>query len=147
MNLGEIIGLAQLIVALIGFPVLFIQLKRLNASLQSDAQSELYSQSGDVRKLITQYPELRKYIYENEPIGKSDNDYSRARTLAELYANYLEHFVIQAPNLRRKDWKIWGKTLLDIYDGSPIIREAIFEKPQWYSSELHDFLSRRGWPE
>ncbi len=147
MNLGEftlteVLGFARLILTLFGFLLVIIQLMKLSASLQSNSQSVLYSQSGDVRKLIMQYPELRKFIFENEPIPPEDTEeYIRARTLAELYANYLEHFVIQKKSFRRKDWKTWKKTILDVYNRSPIIKEAVSNEQNWYTEEFLNFVA------
>jgi hypothetical protein len=104
----------------------------------------LYSQSGDVRKLIAQYPDVRQYFFNNKKIDKDHDDYARTRTLAELYLNYMEHFIIQAPNLRRKDWGDWQETLLNVYDSTPIIQEALSEDPKWYCKAVHDFFTNRG---
>ncbi len=136
-----------LAVAGVGFYIVYKQLNKLNVALQSEAQSELYSQSGVVRKLIVQYPELRKYFFNEGKDGikiqkeNNEDEYARVRTLAELYLNYFEHFVIQSQNLREKDWNAWKNTLLDIYDGSPIIQDVFLNKPQWYCKDLHKLLS------
>ncbi len=141
---SDMIAFLQLCVQIIGFCIIFWQLKSLIATNQSDAQTQLYAQSSNVRKLIVQYPELRKYFFENEKITRSHNNYERVRTIAELYANYLEHFIIQKPNLRKRDWDTWQKTVLDIYDSSPIIQETLSDKRIWYSEDLHDFIKKRG---
>ncbi len=141
---SNIVDVLQLFVSFIGFLVIYMQLKRLTVTNQSNAQTELYAQSSSVRKLIIQHPELRKYFFDREKISKDHDNYARVRTIAELYANYLEHFIIQKPNLRKIDWETWQKTVLDIYDSSPIIQETLSDKKVWYSVELHDFIKNRG---
>ena len=67
----------QFLVAIIGFRLVYKQIRHLNLLLRNDAQGRLYTQNAEVRTLIANYPEIKKYFFENCVIDHNDENYPR----------------------------------------------------------------------
>ena len=72
-NLLPILGI---LVTAIGIPILYLQLSDLKASLRSSTHASIYSQAEEIRGYLIQYPELRKYFFDNVNIAYDDKDYT-----------------------------------------------------------------------
>jgi len=64
--LQVIIGIAGLGLALIGPPLLFLQLRDVKRSVRSGAHAALYSQRADSRAQLVQLPYPREYFYDGK---------------------------------------------------------------------------------
>lgn len=132
-----------LMVAVVSVTLVYGQLKQLVWALSNDAQARLFQQNAEIRQIIAMEPRLRKYFFNDEPVARNDELYPKVRTVAEMYANYLEHLAVLQPALKTGEPGPWSKVIWDIYDSSPIIRETLREKPHWYCAKLHDIVERR----
>jgi hypothetical protein len=139
--LNSIVSLGGLFIAFSGFILIYKQLSKLNSTLINDAQGRLFVQNGEIRKLLVEKPYMRKYFFNSEKISTDHDNYSEVRTLAEMYANYMEHLVLQENNVNPNDWGLWTGIIRDIYSTSPILQEVITEKPKWFSHSLHKAIN------
>src|SRR5262245_10316951 len=82
-----IVSMAGLLLAVVGLPILYVQLRELQRSVRSSAHSALYTQSSDFRAHLVKYPHLRKYFFDGAEISRGHEDYDRVVTIAELFLN------------------------------------------------------------
>lgn len=120
----------------IGLVALYFQLRKVNTSIRVTAQSALYQQSSGVRSAIVEYPELRQYFFDGKEIGPDSENYSRTRTIAEMFLNYLEHLILQKESLRQADYEAWNRFVCRTISASPIMQSVLKEKPEYYSADL-----------
>jgi len=53
-----------LLLAAVGLPLLYLQLRDVQRSLRSTAHAAIYQQAADLRAHLVQYPRLRKYFFD-----------------------------------------------------------------------------------
>lgn len=140
-NLQSLALIAGVFLQVMGLGFVIYQLKRVNTSIRVSAQSALYQQSSGIRSLLVEHPDLRKYIFDGEPIERDSTDFDRVRTIAEMSLNYLEHLVIQQDSLRAHDISAWRKFVLRTISASPIMQKILDEEPECYSSDLVSLYS------
>lgn len=78
------VSISGLTLALVGIPLLFVQLRDVKRCVQSGAHAALYSQGADFRAHLVQHPHLRKYFFDNVEITPQNEEYDRVVTMAEL---------------------------------------------------------------
>ena len=139
---GVVAPIAQILIAVGGIILIYVQLSKVNTTLRNDTQGRLFEQNGEFRRLLVEFPQYRKYFFDSQSIEKDSSDYPAVRTIAEMLANYMEHLAIQEPTLKKKDWGLWTAIIRDIYGTSPILQDLLSEKPNWYSKKLHTALAK-----
>lgn len=132
-TIAVLAGIALQLLALI---VVIYQLSRLNLSIRISAQAAVYQQATDARAFLVQYPELRKYFFDGVVADPGSEDYSRAKTVGEMFLNYMEHLILQRGSLRSSDWTAWQNFARKTLCNSPILREVLAEQPDAYCEEL-----------
>lgn len=73
---------------------------------------------------------------EGEKIEIGSEHYVRARTIAEMFVNYLEHLVIQQDSIRSADLDVWRDFVARMIDTSPLMRRVIQDNEGFYSRDL-----------
>ena len=86
------ISIAGLLIAVIGLPLIYLQLRGLQKSILTATHAAMYQQAAEFRAHLIQYPHLRKYFFDGWEIAPEDEEYSRVVTLAEIFLNYLDPF-------------------------------------------------------
>jgi hypothetical protein len=118
--------------------VLF-QLRQVNKSIQSSAQTSLYSQSTEVRKIILGQPELFPYLFEGKPLDPEIDKLLRdkIRIVGLLQLSYLENLITQEKNLNRSHHTEWLDTFIPLsLENSPVMVEILKENPDVYCKKL-----------
>lgn len=136
-NLLPILGI---LVTAIGIPILYLQLRDLKASLRSSTHASIYSQAEAIRGYLIQYPELRKYFFDNANILPSDKDYNRVLSIAEVYLNYLEQIAVLEKSLGRENKASLVQFTGTALGKSPILRQHLKNNAELYSSTLHEMV-------
>jgi len=140
-QLDFFISIISLLIALGGFFLLFVQLRQINKSIISSTQSNIYVHANFAREMLLNDPKLRKYFYSNHVVDvkESSDEYQKIILIAEIYANYFEHIVVQKSSLNKKDWESWINWMQSIYYNSPVLKDMITEK-SYYSDDLKKIL-------
>ena len=136
MSIQDTALIIGMVIQIIGLVFVIYELSQVNSSIRVTAQASLYQQSSEIRSLLVQHPHLRKYIFDRETIDRDSPDYDRARTIAELSLNYLEHLVIQRDSLRKADWQAWNAFVQRSLESSPLMQSILDDIPQLYTTEL-----------
>lgn len=135
-----ILSIIGILIAAVGIPLLYFQLRGVQRSLRSATHAAIYNQAADFRAHLIQYPHLRKYFFESAKITPAHEDYNRVLTLAEIYLNYLEHIAVLGDDFgseNRPSLERFTKTALE---RSPILRQHLAENRRYYSDALSRFI-------
>jgi hypothetical protein len=114
------------------------QSTRLAKSICHSIQNETLAHVTDLDKVFLQRTYLRPYFYEDKSIGHKDKYYDEASATAELVLDIFD--MIAEQSVKYKDcWddsETWDKWIMDTFSTSPILRETMEERRDWYAEHL-----------
>jgi hypothetical protein len=134
------VSVGGLILALVGVPLLFVQLRDVQRSVLSGAPAALYAQGADFRAHLVLYPHLRKYFFDGEEIEAQHEEFDRVVTLAELLLNHLEHIAVLGDSFGKANRPALGRFCRVSLERSPIARQHLAVNRPSYSDSLLRFL-------
>ncbi|WP_268036260.1 cupin domain-containing protein [Algoriphagus sp. PAP.12] len=129
-----------ILVTAVGIPILYLQLRDLKASLRSSTHASIYSQAESIRGYLIEYPELRKYFFDNCLINQENKDYNRVLSIAEVYLNYLEQIAVLRKSLGEENLTSLKLFLDTALSKSPILKQHLRENASLYSQALHEMV-------
>jgi hypothetical protein len=135
-SLQTFVSLGGLILAVVGLPTLFIQIRELQRSVQSQVHAASYVQAAEFRAHLIAYPQLRKYFFDGAEIAPGHAEYDRTVTIAESYLNYLEHIAVMADSFGRRNRTALDRFCRNALAHGPILRRRLEENPAGYSDAL-----------
>jgi hypothetical protein len=138
-----VISLCGLVIAIIGIPLLYFQLRDLRNSSQVAAHSATYEQAAAFRAHLVEYPHLRKYFFDGVPLAADSPDYDRAVSIAEVFLNYLEYIAVLRDNFGKENDEALESFVLAALDGSPLMAHHLATNPRLYSEKLVRFSEAR----
>ena len=134
------LSIAGLLIAAIGLPLIYMQLRGLQKSILTATHAAMYQQAADFRAHLIQYPHLRKYFFDGWEIAPEDEEYSRVITLAEIFLNYLEHIAVLGDSFGMQNRPALDRFSQVAFEKSPILRQHLTQNRASYSDTLHRFL-------
>ncbi|MGH8249788.1 MAG: hypothetical protein ACREVI_03660 [Steroidobacteraceae bacterium] len=137
------LSLIGVLIAVIGLPLLYMQLRGLKKSVLSATHAAMYHQAAEFRAHLIQYPHLRKYFFDGWEIAPEDEDYSRVVTLAEVFLNYLEHIAVLGNSFGSENRPALDRFSQVAFERSPILRQHLALNRASYSDTLQRFLKER----
>lgn len=137
-----ILTLAYVIVTLVGFLLLWRQIKQVDLSARGETYGDLYTHQHEITCFFIDNPNLRPFFYENKEVNNTDPEFANVRAVTEMVADFSEHVFIQLSNLPegiRDGWKFY---IQDIYKNSPALRIHFEDENngRWYSEEFKQLL-------
>lgn len=141
--LPVLISIGGLLIAAIGLPLLYFQLRGVQQTLQSTTHAAIYEQAADFRGYLIQYPHLRKYFFDNEEIESDNEEYNRVLSIAEIYLNYLEQIAVLQNSFGKENIVSLTRFVNSAFDKSPILRKLLSQNATFYSKALHSARTRK----
>jgi len=135
------IAIAGLALALVGLPLLFVQLRDVKRSVRSGAHAALYSQGADFRAHLVQFPHLRKFFFDGAEITEDHEEFHRVVTIAELFLNHLEHIAVLGDSFGNENRPALDRFCRVALERSPILRQHLSRNRTSYSDSLQRFSS------
>ena len=135
------ISLCGLVIATVGIPLLYFQLRDLRHSSQIAAHSATYEQAAAFRAHLVEYPHLRKYFFDGAVIQADSADYDRAISIAEVFLNYLEYIAVLKENFGKENDPALESFIRTALAGSPLLRTHLKAHPGLYSNKLLQFIA------
>lgn len=135
-----ILSIIGLLIAAIGLPLLYMQLRGLRKSILTATHAAMYHQAAEFRAHLIQYPHLRKYFFDGWEIEPEHEDYTRVVTLAEIFLNYLEHIAVLGDSFGMQNRPALDRFTQVAFERSPILRQHLTRNKASYSDALHRFL-------
>jgi hypothetical protein len=93
-----------------------------------------------ILRFLAEHPENYDYFYHG--IAPPDPPGPTVKTITEMFANYMEHVVLQLETMRRSERKYWSKFVKDTYARSPVIRTHLREFKEWYDPGLQRLVAQ-----
>jgi hypothetical protein len=134
------LSLIGVLIAAIGVPLLFLQLRGLRKSILTATHAAMYQQAAEFRALLVQHPHLRKYFFDGWEIAPEDAEYDRVVTLAEIFLNYLEHIAVLGDSFGIENRPALDRFSGSAFERSPILRQHLRRYRTSYSDSLHRVL-------
>jgi hypothetical protein len=134
------LSIAGLLIAAIGLPLIYMQLRGLQKSILTATHAAMYQQAAEFRAHLIQYPHLRKYFFDGWEIAPEDEEYSRVVTLAEIFLNYLEHIAVLGDSFGMQNRPALDRFSQVAFEKSPILQQHLTQNRASYSDSLHRFL-------
>lgn len=140
-NFGEehvslMLDVFGLLISIAGIVFIILQLKSVNKSLKSTARGSIYDMASRIKEVFLSKPHLRKYFFDGEVINKDDENYSEVLAVADYYCLYLEQITTQKRNIDKSERESWMKYAHDVYVNSPVLKDFLKDKREWYSEKL-----------
>jgi hypothetical protein len=135
------ISIAGLLIAVIGLPLIYMQLRGLQKSILTATHAAMYQQAAEFRAHLIQYPHLRKYFFDGWEIAPDDEEYNRVVTLAEIFLNYLEHIAVLGDSFGMQNRPALDRFSQVTFERSPILRQHLTQNQASYSDTLQRFLN------
>ena len=139
-TLQAYVSLAGLVLALVGLPILFLQIRAIQRSVRSAAHAAIYAQAADFRAHLVERPHLRGYFFDGVDIAPEHPEYERVVTIAELFLNELEHITVMADSFGRENRPALERFARLALARSPILRRRLREDPDAYSDVMRRYL-------
>jgi hypothetical protein len=140
MNWGalEAVGTwATACVALGGIFFVRQQLRQVERTIRGDTHERLTTESFEVLKFLAIQPDSYPYFYEGKKLEENYTHRVFILYAAEMLANYLEHVILQKPNMKAADWAVWKRFLCDSLKLAPTVRQQLLgPRKLWYTAEL-----------
>lgn len=143
-TIQTVVAVAGLVLALVGLPALFLQVRDLRQSIQSQAHAAMYAQSADFRSHLVQFPHLRRYLFDGVEIRPDHADHDRVATLAEIFLNCLEHVAVMGDSFGRHNRAALDRFCRTSLANGPILRQRLLENRDAYSGALTAYLAAAG---
>lgn len=139
-SLQAIASIAGLVLAMIGLPLLFLQIRELQRSVRSAAHAAIYAQSADFRSHLVAHPHLRRYFFDGVELERDHPEAERVATIAELFLNYLEHIAVTGDAFGRPNRESLDRFCRNALERSPVLRRQLAENRGAYSDALSALL-------
>ncbi len=139
-NLQLILSVIGVLLAAIGLPLLYMQLRGLRKSILTATHAAMYHQAAEFRAHLMEYPHLRKYFFDGWEIEPEHEEYSRVVTLAEIFLNYLEHIAVLGNSFGIQNRPALDRFTQVAFERSPILRQHLTRNQASYSDTLNRFL-------
>jgi len=124
------------IATIIGFIIVFFQIREVRHVLHSQAHGTLFTRDNELMKTLLERAELYPYFFEGKDIVKEDPNYNRVYLLADMWATNFEHIVMQKDFLPDHIWPPSQDYMRSIYATSPALRQYLRESGESFSDHL-----------
>lgn len=140
-TLQLVVSMAGLLLAAVGLPLVYAQLRDVQRSIRASTHAAVYEQAADLRAHLVEYPHLREFFFGGTEIAVDHADYDRVVTIAELFLNYLEHIAVLSDSFGKANLPALHRFVRVAMEQSPILRKHLSNNRAAYSDALHAIVS------
>lgn len=106
----------------------------LKATIDNQIYQSFVSYSVKIDEMLITYPELRKYIYGNEPVDENSPDLDRLMSMVELIIDCVENIEVYKKYLPRNRKSGWLQYVIDVKN-TPAYEFFIKKYSGWFEVE------------
>ena len=139
-NMQLFVSVIGVLIAAVGLPLLYMQLRGVQKSILTATHASIYHQAAEFRAHLVEHPHLRKYFFDGWEIDPEDAEYDRVVTLAESFLNYLEHIAVLGDSFGIQNRPALNRFSQVAFQRSPILRQHLARQRASYSDRLTRFL-------
>lgn len=135
-------GALSVAVGIVGFVLLWFQLRGLKRSSQSEANGKIFTSDTEILRVFVNNPKLRQYFYDGIECPPGADDADAVQTIAEMFLCHFEHALIQLENMPPDVRPGWANYARYMHKHSPAIQDAWNEarKLNIYALDMDEFL-------
>lgn len=133
-------SIASAIISIVGFILVWRQIKLTNDTLKQNNQTSIYTISTDIFKYLADNSHLRPYFYENKELEDKDPNAQQLLVFCEVMADFFEYILIEKDILDQNLFEPWKFYMRKIYKNSPVFRKYIEENKELCTETLRDIL-------
>lgn len=137
-----LLSIISVIIAAVGIPLLYFQLRDMKTSIRSSTHAAIYNQAETLRGYLVEYPHLRKYFFGSEEISPDHKEYDRVVSIAEIYLNYLEHIAVLEGSFGKENRSSLNRFTKTAFEQSPILGKHFEKNSALYSDALHRLIGQ-----
>lgn len=117
------------------------QSKYVADSLSSANYAALATFMFEVEQAFIDFPELRPYFYEGEPVDEQNPNYARILAVAANKLGYFSYLLILSDRFPQL-WppNFWAKYIEQGFVTSPIMRQFVRKNRKLYQAQLYDLM-------
>ena len=120
---------------------IWIQTRNLRRSIQSSTYQNVYQTMIDVDRFFAENPNLKPYFYGGKQVDtKEQVNRERLFSIAEMLADYFDNVYHQEACMPPQTFAGFSKFMRDTYQNSPVLREFLSERKDWYSKKFIEHL-------
>jgi hypothetical protein len=97
------VRIAEVIVSVLGIGGLILSLRQVGKTVTGNAFMNAFSELRELHKVFVSYPNLRPCFYDNEPMPVQDENYQRARSVAEMFLDAFVHMYLLRGRVHRSE--------------------------------------------
>lgn len=90
----EILNIIATIISIISLIAVLFQSIILKVTIDNQIYSSFISNSVELDKILIEYPDIRKYVYDNEPVTDQTPDLDRIMSVVELAIDITENIEV-----------------------------------------------------
>lgn len=120
------------VVTVAGFAFIWTQLRAERKSLETQTSWQVYETSTSILNVFVEYPEVRPYFYDQQPLPAEEPLRSRVLATVELFADHLENIVLSREALDPATYQVWVRYMQGLYRKSPALRGFLAPEQEGY---------------
>ena len=122
---------AGALATMFGFYFLWKQIRREKQVLETQTTWTMYETSISVLTLFVEYPDLRKYFYDQEVLPDDEDECSKVLAAAEVIADHLENIVNSGETgaIDPDTYYVWVKYIFLMGLRSHVMRDFLSDEP------------------
>jgi hypothetical protein len=136
--LEAIAAVVTAVISLIGFPLIFSQLRSMKAAIQSDTLQSLYGRMDSIHTVFLSKPGLRPYFYANKSPGDLPPGITRdeLEAAAEMLADFFQHIWLQQHLMPEAVAEGCITYMQQIHESSPVLQQFLRDNEKWYDGRF-----------
>ena len=144
MNIIETSVIIANVLSFVGILILVGSVVVLRRQLRNQTYQSVQQNLSTIDMCLIEYPELRKYINENEPLPEPGNkEYDRVHGMIEMIVDFYEHVLEQKASMSPRRWNSWKYNMKVVYGTCPGMQDHIRQYKRRYSPALVAILRRK----
>lgn len=103
----DFVGIATSLIGVISLVALVYQSYNLRVTINNQIYQSFITNSVEIDKTLIDYPQIRKYVYDNAPLPESQEELDRILSTMELIVDITENIEVYnkyIPKIRREGW-------------------------------------------
>lgn len=139
---SSIISVIAVLISLAGILYQHNEVTITESQRELEVHALLIERNSNILEIFVEKPNLRKYFYDNIPVGNDNTEQTQVMTMAELWTDFFEQVTIQLPYLSPSMVPTWRCYAIDMYKSSPAIRKHFTERRAWYALQLRNLWDK-----
>lgn len=110
----EILNIIATVISIISLIAVLFQSLILKVTIDNQIYSSFISNSVELDKILIEYPDIRKYVYDNEPVTDQTPDLDRIMSVVELAIDITENIEVYKKYIPKSRYDGWIRFVKDI---------------------------------